>query len=649
MIIATAGHVDHGKTTLIHALTGEDTDRLAEEKRRGLTIDLGFAWTHTEQGNWLGFVDVPGHEKFIRNMVAGVSAVDAVMLVVAADDGPMPQTREHLAILDLLGVRRGIVALTRTDRVGAERCSEATEEVHQLLQESGLAGAPVFPVSGLTGQGVPALRQWLESTAGSGQPQDRASGYPRMIVDRSFSITGSGCVVTGTVIAGTLSRHDTLVACPAGHRVRLRGLEIHGTGVESVEAGQRCALNLAGDISRHSVGRGDWLVAAPLHHPTDRLDVVLTLLPSARLHRGNLQVHLGAAVRNCRAVVLDGTAREGSPPLAQLMLDQPVQACAGDRLILRDPASNRTLAGGRVLDPFGLRRGRSRQARVAVLEKLTELDSLNDQLTVLIEAQPEGVSLERLARVYNLQPESVTNLIADRGLMILPGSHGDVAVRSDHWESLKVALLERLEQWHVDHPDSLGPGEQDLPQLRGVHLDQALRHLLLQSLIDSRCIVRHGFCVHLPGHQPRLAADDQGLLDRVMAALEGTGLKPPIVGELAESLGQDREDMLAFLGRMHRRGVLVAVAPNRFYRPETVTELVAIAVDLAEESPTGAFDARAYRDRSGIGRRLTVSVLEYLDRAGVTAFINDERRLQPAYRRAAAAALRKPEETGYTA
>lgn len=649
MIVATAGHVDHGKTTLIQALTGDDTDRLAEEKRRGLTIDLGFAWLRTEAGDWVGFVDVPGHGKFIRNMVAGVTAVDAVMLVVAADDGPMPQTREHLAILDLLGVTKGVVALTRADRVTLERLEEARAEVNTLLADTGLAKTPLFPVSGITGEGVPALQHWLAEQAmdRSRQPAPPEAGA-RLVVDRSFTVKGSGCVVTGTLIEGCLNRDDALTVAPSGLKVRIRGLQVHGEEVDQVPAGSRCAVNLSGDIDRNAIGRGDGLVAPWLYQPTDRLDVRLTLQAGARLHRGALVIHIGAAAVSGRVVVL-APGQQGSPMLAQLILSAPVQACVGDRIILRDPAMNVTLGGGEVLDPLGVQRGRSSATRTQLLAALSASRDATGRLYARLRAQSQGVDLDQFARANNLTNDRLDELLGRLRPVVIRAGRQRLAFAADHWADWQQRLRERLDQWHQDLPDRIGPTEAELTRLPGPHLEQPVRHRLLQTLMDQGELSRSGFRFRRPDHRPRLEPADQALLERVLEQLQGTGLKPPIAGELAEVLGLMRDDMLAFLERMDRLGQLVAVAPNRFYPPESVAELAAIAVELAEQSPTGAFDARAYRDRSGIGRRLTVSVLEYLDRAGVTAFINEERRLQPAYRQRQAVTLSHNEETGYTA
>lgn len=641
MIIATAGHVDHGKTTLIRALTGQDTDSQAEEKHRGLSIDLGFAWSQTEQGHWLGFIDVPGHEKFIRNMVAGVAAIDAVMLVIAADDGPMPQTREHLAILDLLVVRKGVVVLSRIDRADLARQKTVRDEIQQLLAETRLANAPLFPVSGMTGQGIPELKAWLTNqVAAVSQSREVPLGGTRFSVDRSFPVAGRGCVVTGTLIAGQLHGDDALILSPVGGRARVRGLEIHGDEVSRVTSGQRCAINLVGDIHHADIRRGDWLVAPWLNRPTKRLDVSLDLLPGSRVHRGIFQVHLGAAVRTGRIVALQAEQNRGGG-LAQIVLDNPVHACVRDRILIRDPAVNQTVGGGEILDPFAPSRGRASPERTELLQMLRtagsgadSVDSAVERMAAWLTTYPAGVDLNQFASAENQPDDRLQQLLARLDVIIMNTSSGPVAVAAGHWQLVKKRTVDRLNEWHRDYPDQAGPAESDLFRAPGIRLAPEIGHRLLRELLSEGLVVRHGFRYRRPEHQPVLTAPDQRRLSQVLAELEGTGLKPPIAGELAEALGLERDAMLEFLQRMHQLGFLVAVAPNRFYQPETVTRLAALAVELAEQSPTGAFDARAYRDRAGIGRRLTVSVLEFLDRAGVTTFNNDERRLQPAYRRA---------------
>ncbi len=371
MIIGTAGHIDHGKTALVRALTGVDTDRLPEEKARGITIDLGYAYQPLDSGETLGFVDVPGHERLVHTMVAGAIGIDFVLLVVAADDGPMPQTHEHVQVLDLLGLARGAVALTKIDRVPVERASEASAEIRQFLSATGLAESPIFPVCALTGEGIGDLRHYLQDAAR--QTPARSGGERfRLAVDRSFTLMGIGTVVTGTVHNGSVRVGDRLLISPSGREARVRGIHAQNQPAECGEAGQRCALNLAGpDLHRQDIHRGDWVLDAALHVPTARLDVELRVLAAEEQplrHWTPVHCHLGAADVTGRVAVLEGEAiAPGAAGLAQLVLDHPVAALHGDRFILRDQSASRTLGGGRVLDVAPPARGRRKPQRLELL------------------------------------------------------------------------------------------------------------------------------------------------------------------------------------------------------------------------------------------------------------------------------------------
>ena len=367
MIVATAGHVDHGKTALIRALTGVETDRLPEEKERGLTIDLGFAYLPLADGDVLGFVDVPGHEKFLRNMVAGVAGIDIALLVVAADDGVMPQTEEHLAVLDLLGVREGLVALTKTDIVDDARAEQVTADVEGLLADTTLAGSQIFPVAAPAGAGVDRLKDHLLGLVAA-KAERAAVGNFRLAVDRSFVIRGAGTVVTGTAHAGHATVGERLLVAPAMREVRLRGVHAQDRPSDKARAGWRCALNLAG-VERSDVVRGDWIVAADAPAPSRRLDVRLHVLASEERplkHWTPAHIHHGAAHLTGRiAVIGAGSLAPGTSGLAQLVLETPVVAAAGDRLVLRDQSAQRTIGGGQVIDPFGPSRGRAKPERIA--------------------------------------------------------------------------------------------------------------------------------------------------------------------------------------------------------------------------------------------------------------------------------------------
>src|SRR5215475_1016714 len=374
MIIGTAGHIDHGKTALVRALTGVDADRLPEEKARGITIDIGFAYRPVAGGETLGFVDVPGHERFVHNMLAGAIGVDFVLLVVAADDGPMPQTREHLQILDLLGLRQGIVALSKADLVSPERLAEVTRQMTALLAGTGLASAEIMPVSSLTGAGIAELEGRMLAAAANLPPRS-AAGRFRLAVDRSFTLSGVGTVVTGTVFAGQVSAGDRLLLSPSGTEARVRGIHAQNRQAERGRAGQRCAINIAGpQIDKDSVQRGDWLVDPAAHAPTDRFDACLRLLPTEvrpLRHWTPVHLHLGAAHLPARVALLDTEAlAPGETALAQVVTDRSIGTLHGDRLILRDQSAQRTVGGGLVLDPWPPARGRRRPQRLATLRAL---------------------------------------------------------------------------------------------------------------------------------------------------------------------------------------------------------------------------------------------------------------------------------------
>ncbi|RDW14578.1 selenocysteine-specific translation elongation factor, partial [Paracoccus thiocyanatus] len=353
MIVGTAGHIDHGKSALVRSLTGIETDRLAEEQARGITIELGFAYADLGGGGVTGFVDVPGHEKFVHTMLAGAGGIDLALLVVAADDGIMPQTREHLAILDLLGISRGMVALTKSDLAPPDRIAALTAEIAELLAPTGLAGAPVFPVSSLTGAGIDALRAALVQAEAQTAARAAEARF-RMAIDRSFTLAGAGTVVTGTVLSGRIAPGDHLVISPRGLPARVRDIRAQNRKAEAGLAGQRCALNLAGDgVTREAIHRGDVALDPMLHAPTQRIDVMLRVLGSEPKPLATwfpARLHLGAAETGARIVPLEGPLAPGEEGLAQLVLDRPLAAILGERFILRDVSARRTIGGGRLID-----------------------------------------------------------------------------------------------------------------------------------------------------------------------------------------------------------------------------------------------------------------------------------------------------------
>ena len=630
MIVATAGHVDHGKTSLVKALTGVDTDHLKEEKERGMSIDLGFAYADFDGGQRIGFVDVPGHERFLRNMLAGVAAVDFAVLAVAADDGPMPQTVEHLAILDLLGIRRGAVALTKTDRVSASRVNEACAEIRKLLSGGCMKDAPIFPMVATSGEGVPALREYLRDVSGNMAGRSSQGNF-RLAVDRSFIVPGAGLVVAGAVLAGVARVGDQLMLSPQGIAVRVRGIHAQNRPADVAQTGQRCALNIVGiELKPGMAARGDWLVAPAAHAPTARIDGRIRLLASearALAHWTPVHLHIGAAVTTARVAVLsDRAIAPGQEGLVQLVLDAPVAALHGDRFVLRDQSAQRTIAGGIVIDPFGPVRGRAKPARLAQLAAM-DTPQAADALNGLLTLQQEGVDLDHFALARNLAAGEMDELLRTLAIHTVRDREvlrGFSAVR---WKSMCDEVLLALRRWHRQQPESLGPADAQLAVAVNAAPGAPLLQAAVAALIDTGKVRRAGFCLCLQEHVARLSEHDAVLLERVTTILQASGLRPPIVGELTRMLDMEQSALVEFLERASLLGHLVRVARNRYFLPATVKELIDVARQLASESSQESFDAATYRDCTGIGRNLTVEVLEYLDRARVTRFLGGRRRL----------------------
>jgi selenocysteine-specific elongation factor len=614
VIVATAGHVDHGKTSLVRALTGVDTDRLPEEKKRGLTIDLGFAYLPVAGGATIGFVDVPGHERFVHNMLSGVAGIDFALLVVAADDGPMPQTREHLAILDLLGVARGAVALTKIDRVGAARLDEVKASIAGLLAPTGLARAPLFALSAVSGAGVDALKTHLLDSARSLRTRSR-EGHFRLAVDRAFRIAGAGLVVTGTVVSGEIGVGDTVRVVLAGQAARVRSIHAQNAAAGKGSAGQRCALNLAGLDGKRPIERGDWIVAGDVPPAVRRFDARLRVLADeaqALKHWSPVHVHLGAADVVGRVALLEGPdIAPGAEGLVQLVLERPIGALHGDGFILRDQSARRTLAGGRVIDVFPPPRGRARPERRAALAAQA-LGDTGAALEALLAQAPAGVDLARFAMNRNLTAGALDRLAARLAVQ----RAGDWAVSQAHWDALRATALAALEAWHRRMPDSVGPPESRLLEGSGVRLPQALLAALAEALQRDGAVVREGAGIRLSGHRLRLSDADDTLWREVRARLETGGLRPPSVAELAATLGLEARKLDATLSRLERHGLLVRVSKTRFFLPAMLERLEEFA--RAEAQASGVITAAAFRDRSGIGRNVAIEVLEFFDRIKFT-------------------------------
>ncbi|KAF1689891.1 selenocysteine-specific translation elongation factor [Pseudoxanthomonas koreensis] len=661
-MVGTAGHIDHGKTALVKALTGVDADRLAEEKARGITLDLGFAYTDLglppaaaesrddasprgakgarhaaasaaasgndfpSSGRITGFVDVPGHEKLVRTMLAGAGGIDFALLVVAADDGVMPQTLEHLAILDLLGVHEGAVALTKADLADDARRAAVTAQVRAALAGTGLAEAAVVPVSTVTGEGIAALRAILARAEAAMAPR-AAAGPFRLAVDRSFTLAGAGTVVTGTMLSGRVAVGDAVVVSPLGLHARVRGIHAQDRKVEAGFAGQRCALNLAGEgVARDAIERGDVVLSPALHAPGDRIDALLRVLPSetrpvttwfpARLHSHAVEV-------GARIVPLAGELRPGETGLVQLVLERPIAAAVGDRFVLRDTSASRSLGGGRFIDLRAPSRKRGTPQRLAWLEAAREL-------------QPAAA----LARMAAIAPVDLPGFLRDRALDPASGAElcatagttmaGTCALSPALLATLREGLATTPAQFHEASPDLAGLGREKLRLALQPRLPKEAFLAFLHDEADARRVVLDGAFVRLPGHEVRMTPDDEALWQRIQPQLLGAQrFRPPRVRDFATEFGIDEREVRRVLRLAQRLGRVDRIALDHYFDRSVVGEMAGLAREVAAASGDGWFAAAAFRDRMDNGRKVAIEILDFFDGLGLTLRKGDLRRINP--------------------
>jgi selenocysteine-specific elongation factor len=631
VIIGTAGHVDHGKSSLVRALTGTDPDRLKEEKARGITIDLGFAYWKQDDGRVIGFVDVPGHERFVHTMLAGAHGIDLVLLVVAADDGVMPQTREHLAIMRLLGLTRAVAALTKVDLVDAARREAVTAEIATLLTPTTFAGSDIIPLSVMSGEGMQTLADRLRAEPA----QERAGGRRfRLAVDRCFSLAGAGTVVTGTVVSGGVTVGDRVLVSPSGLEARVRSLHRQNEAAEAAVTGDRCALNLVGPaITRTAIQRGDMVLDPVLHAPTQRIDARIAVLAGEKNPLTSwmpIRLHHAAADIAGRLVPLDvDRLAPGQSGLVQIVLDAPIAALAGDRVVLRDTSASRTLGGGALLDlrpPARRRRTSERRAALGALDAPVG----PAMLSALTNLDPWLVDLNLFVRDHGLSPQATDALLQSAKLVMLPGEGATWGAAPAIWAGLRRSAATALAAFHTENPDLQGITAAGLraavqPRLAPVPFRAALAGL--QAAGD---VVVDGAWVRRPGHVARLLAEDEAIWRAIVPHMSGDErFRPPRVRDFAVALGVDERRVRRVLKTVARRGEVDEVALDHFFLRTTVAEMVTIAARLSD--PAGAlFNAAAFRDHLGegtlnAGRKVAIQALEFLDRHGVTVRRGDER------------------------
>ena len=629
MIVGLAGHIDHGKTALVKALTGVAGDRLKDEKARGITIDLGFAYMPTRSGRPIGFIDVPGHERFVHTMLAGASGVDFALLTIAVDDGIMPQTLEHLAILDLLGIDRGAVVLTKADL--ASSIEHLVRQAKALIAATTLARAEVLTLSAPTGAGVDALRAHLEEAAVT--VRDRTSGRRfRLAVDRVFTLSGVGVVATGTVLSGSVHLGDRTQLSPSGLFARVRSLHAQNRPAEAAHAGERCALNLSGPgITKDAIQRGDVALDPELHAPTDRIDARIRVLPTEKKPIGQwfpVRLHHASAEVGARIVLFDDKPiAPGEEAYVQLVLDRPIAAASRDRFVIRDVSAQRTLGGGLFLDLRAKARGRRTLEKREQRAALALADS-SASFAALLETPPFAFDLAAFARDRALSAERRDQLVSELGLVILETGDSKIALTRERWALFASTMLERIGAYHAENPDLQGLGREQLRVSSQPKLPKPAFDVALKKLASSDQLVLDGAFVRLPSHEVQLAPEDRASWEMVAPLLGGAQrFRPPRVRDLAAATGRAEKDLRRTLKRACRMGWADEVAHDHFFLRSTVSEMATIVASLSAAAEDGSFSAAQFRDQVDNGRKVAIQILDFFDRHGVTLRKGDARRI----------------------
>ncbi|EMN5548032.1 selenocysteine-specific translation elongation factor [Enterobacter cloacae] len=596
MIIATAGHVDHGKTTLLQAITGVNADRLPEEKKRGMTIDLGYAYWPQPDGRVLGFIDVPGHEKFLSNMLAGVGGIDHALLVVACDDGVMAQTREHLAILQLTGNPQLTVALTKADRVDATRINEVREAVQATLREYGFTDAALFETVATEGRGIDALRHHLQQLSSREHASDHRF---RLAIDRAFTVKGAGLVVTGTALSGEVKVGDTVWLTGVNKPMRVRGLHAQNQPVEHAHAGQRIALNIAGDAEKAQLNRGDWLLSEAPPEPSERVIVSLqTHIPLSQWQP--LHIHHAASHITGRVSLLEND-------LAELVFDTPLWLADNDRLVLRDISARETLAGARVLTLNPPRRGKRKPEYLQWLSALAQAS--NDKAALEVHLERGAVNLTDFAWARQLSNEGLLPLTQQPGF-IQAGNNLLNAPVAACWQR---KVLNTLATYHEQHQDEPGPGRERLRRMALPMEDDALVLLLIENMRESGVIKSHHGWLHLPDHKAGFTAEQEAIWQKAAPLF---GDEPWWVRDLARETNTDEQVMRQVLRHAAQQGLIVAIVKDRYYRNDRIVAFASLIREL--DQARGSTCAADFRDRLNVGRKLAIQILEYFNRIGFT-------------------------------
>jgi selenocysteine-specific elongation factor len=630
VILGTAGHIDHGKTALVKALTGVDTDRLKEEKERGITIELGFTFLDLPSGIRMGIIDVPGHEKFVKHMVAGIWGIDLVALIIAADEGVMPQTREHLDICRLLKVKKGLVVLTKIDLVDSDLLELVREEVTEIVKDTFLKDAPILAVSSITGEGVPQLISTLDRL--SKEVEERSSdGLLRLPIDRVFVMKGFGTVVTGTMVSGTLSLGESVEILPSGIEGKIRNLHVYNRAVEKAEAGQRAAVNLQG-VETSAVERGDVLVHSHTLTPTQLMDVYLEYLPTAQRplkHRTKQRFHIGTNLTTASIFLLD---REelvpGEGAFVQLRLEQPVVALPHDRFVIRGSGVIQTLGGGVVLDTHPVKHKRSSPSVIEDLHVLNEGSNEQALSQHILRSGMGGISFEDLLNRVAMPPSEIQAILKKmvaRGDILLVDPEKLKVINIHQYQRLREMILAQLKEFHQRFPMKSGLAKEELRTKLPAEVDVKLFQILLNELMQTKKVVQERDKLRLPEHQIS-TVDEKGLVKRAEEAILKGGLQPPSPKELAEEWTEEEEGVLAVYEHLVHEGVLVKIKSGMYFHRIPFEHLKEELVDYLKRHQE--ITTPQFKEITKASRKYAIPLIEYFDQIKLTLRLGEKRVLR---------------------
>jgi selenocysteine-specific elongation factor len=631
IILGTAGHIDHGKTSLIRAVTGIDTDRLKEEKERGITIELGFASLDLPSGQHVGIVDVPGHEKFVKNMVAGATGIDIVALVIAADEGVMPQTREHMEICTLLGIRHGFVVLTKIDMVDEEWLELAREDVAEFTRGTFLEDQPLVPVSSVTGQGLDDFTRTLDEVCGT-IPERKTSGLFRLPVDRVFSMRGFGTVITGSLVSGKIAVGENIELFPAGIQAKVRGLQVHGAGVEEAQAGQRTAVNFQG-LDKADVLRGFVLARPGTLKPSYMVDIAFNYLESCAKplkNRTRVRFHTGTSEIMGNIILIDReTLDPGQATVAQLRLDTPVVLVKDDRYVIRSYSPVRTIGGGRVLNPVP---PKHKRFRAEVIESLGRYKDMDPEEIIAFHAHQsgfQGTLFSDLRLVTNLPDkklESAVNTLLSNRRLLTVDREARLYIHAEAYENLRRLVLDQLSGYHAANPLKAGMPSEELKSKFPARINPKLPNQVMNQMIKAEELVLADNLIRLAGHKVNLGIDQAALKQKIQEAYTRGGITPPYFKEVCQQLETEPGPARDVLRLMVEDGLLVKVKEDLFFHRPAIEELRSRLVAFLKEN--GAITTPQFKDMTGASRKYVIPLAEFFDATRVTIRVGDSRQLR---------------------